>query len=150
MPRTEDEVRRCVNDCLKVCSDAGFRLTHQRIEVVKEICKAEDHPSADSVYERVRVNVPTISLDTVYRTLRTLEKLKLTQRIPDLKGESRFDARIDPHPHFYCRKCRCVFDLSWKVSPTYAFEDLDCEVGIIENTHVVSFGLCAKCLDEEN
>ncbi|MBK6766537.1 MAG: transcriptional repressor [bacterium] len=54
---------------LKKLRDSGLKLTHQRMEVFMDVAARTDHPDAASVYERVKPRVPTISLDTVYRTL---------------------------------------------------------------------------------
>ncbi|HET6476757.1 MAG TPA: transcriptional repressor [Thermoleophilia bacterium] len=49
--------------------DAGLRLTHQRLEILRVVAADETHPDVETVYEAVRKRVPTNSLETVYRTL---------------------------------------------------------------------------------
>lgn len=38
----------------QACRDAGVRLTHQRMEIFREVAQAVDHPDAELVYKRVR------------------------------------------------------------------------------------------------
>ena len=68
--RADEEARR-VEQLALALRDSGLRLTHQRLEIVRVIAADRTHPDVETVYEAVRKRVPTISLDTVYRTLST-------------------------------------------------------------------------------
>ena len=61
----------------QVCRGAGVKLTHQRMEVFREVALSGDHPDAETIYRRVRARIPTVSLDTVYRALWLLAELGL-------------------------------------------------------------------------
>ena len=63
------DVERRVARFERLCRDAGIRLTHQRLEIYRAVAQSDDHPDAETVYRRVRTRMPTVSLDTVYRTL---------------------------------------------------------------------------------
>ena len=56
---------------------SGMKRTSQRIEVFRELAKSGNHPHAEGICKGVRKRVPTISQDTVYRTLWTLLDLGL-------------------------------------------------------------------------
>jgi Fe2+ or Zn2+ uptake regulation protein len=71
---------------LAACREHGIKATHQRIEIVRELASTEDHPDAESIYERVQERIPTISLDTVYRTLRLLEDNDIISRVGSMDG----------------------------------------------------------------
>ncbi|MBC8317138.1 MAG: transcriptional repressor, partial [Desulfobulbaceae bacterium] len=58
-----------LRDFEKACRKANLKITHQRLEIFRELAKALDHPSAESLYKRLQKKLPTLSLDTVYRTL---------------------------------------------------------------------------------
>jgi Fur family peroxide stress response transcriptional regulator len=92
------------------CRELGLKLTHQRLEVFRELASTDDHPSADTIYKRVRARVPTISLDTVYRTLWTLEDHALIARVHAFDDRARFDANLTPHQHLICTRCKSVRD----------------------------------------
>ena len=51
---------------------SGQRSTKQREHVFAVILEKRDHPTADEIYARSRVEMPTISLATVYNCLETL------------------------------------------------------------------------------
>ncbi|MEN8190305.1 MAG: transcriptional repressor, partial [Thermodesulfobacteriota bacterium] len=50
----------------QLCDDAGMKLTHQRLEIYKELLSEMDHPSAERVHKRLQKRLPTIAIDTVY------------------------------------------------------------------------------------
>jgi Fur family transcriptional regulator, peroxide stress response regulator len=48
---------------------SDYRLTPQRVELVRIIATSEGHPSASQLYAQIKVRFPTMSLATVYKTL---------------------------------------------------------------------------------
>ena len=58
-----------IERCKEVLKAAGVRVTHQRLEIFREVASSTAHPDAETVFRGVRDRLPTVSLDTVYRTL---------------------------------------------------------------------------------
>lgn len=140
--RVETERRvEALSGALRAC---GLRLTHQRLEVVREIAGTDEHPDGGAVYRAVRRRVPTISPDTVYRTLGTLSGLGLVRRV-DAGGPVRFDANIARHHHFVCTRCGLVRDVddaaldAWGRAPEITLP------GTVESIEVQFKGLCRQC-----
>ena len=50
----------------------GIQPTPQRLAVVEYILKTREHPAADEVLVKVKLECPTISRATVYNTLHLL------------------------------------------------------------------------------
>jgi Fur family peroxide stress response transcriptional regulator len=138
-----DTLSRQTMDVLReACQLAGLRLTQQRLSVFQEILGSTDHPTAELIHRRLRRTAPTLSLDTVYRTLALLERNGLVHRVLDPGGGDRYDAVTDGHAHVVCRRCGKYEDLEEDI-PTMP------EVGPwgrLERRHVVYFGVCADCL----
>ena len=89
----------------------GFRLTPQRMAVLRVLADDTGHPTVEQVYERVRVAYPTTSLATIYKTI---DMLKGIGEVLELNvGEShRYDGRDPrPHPHLICEECGTIEDL---------------------------------------
>jgi Fur family transcriptional regulator, peroxide stress response regulator len=107
----DEEVERRVAQLSQGIRDAGLRLTHQRLEILRVVAADETHPDVETVYEAVRARVPTISLDTVYRTLATLTERGLVTRISFTPGPARYDANPHRHHHFVCTCCGLVRDV---------------------------------------
>jgi len=128
------------------CREAGLRLTHQRLEVYRELSEAFDHPSAESLHKRLRARFPTISLDTVYRTLSTLERHGMIKRVETVDSQSRFDATEIRHHHLICARCREIADFSWQAIDNETLPEEISSWGRIDNKSVVLYGVCKKCL----
>jgi Fur family peroxide stress response transcriptional regulator len=128
-----------------VCRDAGLKLTHQRIEVFREVASSNDHPDAEAVFQGVRERVPTVSLDTVYRTLWLLEDLGLVATLGPRCGRTRFDAKVDSHHHFVCESCGLVRDFENAEFDALSVPDDVRRLGDVSRVHVEVRGWCAEC-----
>lgn len=144
-----DEVARRVGLLSRGLRDAGLRLTHQRLEIVRVIAADETHPDVETVFRTVRERVPTISLDTVYRTLSTLVERGLIARVWFTPGPARYDANSARHHHFVCTRCGLIRDVEDEsldaIRPT-------AEVARIGRPDAVSVqfrGVCAVCRSKE-
>ncbi len=139
------EVDRRMSHFETVCREEGLKLTHQRREIFREIAQAGDHPDAEVIYQRVRERVPTVSLDTVYRTLWMLNDLGLVKTLGSVRERTRFDANLESHHHYVCRKCGLTRDF---VSDELDNIELPASLysfGDIDVTHVEVRGLCREC-----
>ncbi len=92
---------------------AGLKLTPQRIAIVREIADDRSHPTAQSLFERLRPAFPTMSFATVYNTLDALSRCGLAGALPftDSRGAVRFDPNTEPHHHAVCDVCGVVVDI---------------------------------------
>lgn len=52
----------------------GVRVTRQRLGILRVLRDASDHPRAEDILARARLQDPSISQATVYRTLAVLER----------------------------------------------------------------------------
>lgn len=79
---------------------ANVRVTPQRIAILAVLSRADDHPDAEEVHQRVRQISPSVSLATVYRTLSVLEEAGVIQRHSFEGGGARFETtQQDHHDH---------------------------------------------------
>ncbi|MFH1719923.1 MAG: transcriptional repressor, partial [Planctomycetota bacterium] len=97
-----------------LCRQAGLKVTPQRIAIYRELVKTNEHPSAEMLYEKVRQMFPSISLDTVNRTLLTLSEIGAAFVLEGSGDARRFDAGLEKHQHFRCIKCKRVVDFHHK------------------------------------
>ena len=130
----------------EMCKKAGIRLTHQRLELFREMAVAKDHPSAEAIYERIRPKMPTISLDTVYRTLATFERHGIIVRMQALGERSRYDSNPSPHHHLVCIGCKRIQDFKWPLFDQTRVPAKIKEWGSVNSLHVELRGLCRECL----
>jgi Fur family peroxide stress response transcriptional regulator len=129
----------------KACERAQVKVTHQRLEVFREVVASVDHPNAETILERIKVRLPTVSLDTVYRTLWLLTELGLIGTLEPRQKTVRFDGNLGPHDHFICIRCGKVFDVD-KVSSSLVEQNLAFQAyGSIESLHLEARGVCHDC-----
>lgn len=129
----------------KTCRAKGLRITPQRFAVFRELAVSSEHPSAEALYKRVHKRLAATALDTVYRTLATLEEMGLVSRVGVAGNSQRFECNIEPHHHFVCRACGAVLDVfSKKLDQVRLFAQAP--VGCTIESAQVSFrGLCRDC-----
>ena len=141
-------VARRLEQFKAACKKAGVKLTHQRLEVFREIAANTEHPDAETVFRGVRERVPTVSLDTVYRTLWLLDGLGLITTLGPRRESVRFDPNLVHHHHFLCVQCGRAMDFE---SPDLNALPIPASVkkfGSVLATHVEVRGLCAACARE--
>jgi Fur family peroxide stress response transcriptional regulator len=127
------------------CRSRGLKATHQRREVFKELARSDEHPDAETVYRRVRRRVPSISRDTVYRTLATLEGEGLIRKAEVLSGPARFDANTGRHHHFVCTVCGAIRDFRSEAFDRLRIPKSVKTFGWIESAQVQVRGVCSAC-----
>ncbi|MFC1833240.1 Fur family transcriptional regulator [Thermodesulfobacteriota bacterium] len=128
---------------------AGVKLTHQRIEIFQELAKSIEHPDAETIFRAVRERLPTISLDTVYRTLWMLLDLGLIATLGSSRERTRFDANMSTHHHFVCSLCGMTRDFYSDELDNLKVPQSAKECGQVQTTHVEVRGLCLECLGKE-
>ncbi len=129
---------------------SGFRLTHQRLEVVREVAATDAHPDAERVFRRVRERVPTISLDTVYRTLGTLVDLGLVNRVSGISAAVRYDANTAQHHHFICTQCGLIRDIESSELDGLEASPYAAGFGQVDGVEVRFRGVCRECAKGEH
>jgi Fur family peroxide stress response transcriptional regulator len=131
------------------CKKSGAKLTHQRMEIFGEVAQTGDHPDAEKVFEGVRKRMPTISMDTVYRTLWWLKDLGLITVMNPLRERVRFDANLNRHHHFVCTQCGLTRDFYSDELDKLELPDSILSIGYAEKTQVEVKGICHTCAAEE-
>lgn len=145
----KDEVERRVEHFMEAASKAGVKLTHQRIEIFREVAASLEHPSAEAVLKALQPRMPTISLDTVYRTLCLLNDLGLVLTLGPRRGSVRFDADLKHHHHYVCMRCGLAHDFESKELNVLRIPESVKELGSIVGTHVEVRGVCSRCAKEQ-
>jgi Fur family peroxide stress response transcriptional regulator len=108
------EIKKKIRRFADLCKKNGLRVTPQRIEIYKELIKTDEHPSAETLYEKVRKTYPNISFDTVNRTLLTLSEIGAANIVEGSGDVRRFDGGTEKHQHFKCVKCKRIVDFHHK------------------------------------
>lgn len=145
MAVSKAEIERRLGRFAETCRVGGLKVTHQRMEIFRELAGAEDHPDAETIYQNVGRRVPAISRDTVYRTLATLEEQGLVHKAEILASRGRYDANTERHHHFVCTECGKVQDFYSDALDKLPIPTSVASLGHVESTHVQVRGMCADC-----
>ncbi len=83
--------------------DAGLRPTRQRVALAELLVGdgRHRHVTAESLFEAAKKNGDTVSLATVYNTLRAFCEAGVLQEITVDGSKSYFDTNTHDHPHFF-------------------------------------------------
>jgi len=92
--------------------ERGLRVTPQRQMIFGLLQANDSHPTVESLYERARSEMPTMSLKTVYQTVHDLEALGEVDVLDLGTGSLRVDPNVEhAHHHLVCGACGRVRDL---------------------------------------
>ena len=149
MKVTKQDIEQRMAHFKEACRKSGAKLTHQRLEIFREVAQTGDHPDAEKVFQGVRERMPTVSLDTVYRTLWWLKELGLITTIGPLRERTRFDANINHHHHFVCVQCGLTRDFDSDKLDKLTLPESVQSIGYAEMTQVEVKGVCVKCAAKE-
>lgn len=143
----QSEVERRVARFREKARAAGVKLTHQRLEIFRAVASSLEHPSAEAVHRAVKATTPTVSLDTVYRTLWLLTDLGLLTTLGPRQGGVRFDPNVEPHHHFVCTRCGDVYDFESEALNALPLPAAVQRFGAVVSAHVEVRGICDACRD---
>ncbi len=127
--------------------ERGYRLTPQRMAIIKAILSSKEHPTAEEIYNQLVGDFPMLSLATVYKTLDVLKDLGLVMEIK-VEGAGYYDSGLIPHPHLICVKCHRIEDLPpetmclppEEILLTRGFKPIRVQLEI--------YGLCSRCQEQ--
>lgn len=129
------------------CRTSGLRVTPQRMAIYRELIATNEHPSAEWVYRRVRATYPSISLDTVNRTLLLLAEMGAASIVEGGGDAKRFDGGDECHQHFRCMRCRRIVDFHH-----VPFDNIEVPQAIsrfkVLKKSVYFEGICDSCEDK--
>jgi Fur family peroxide stress response transcriptional regulator len=145
--KTNKDIQQQINRFKEDCRNLGVKLTHQRMEIFREVLRAERHPDAETVFRGVRRRMPTVSLDTVYRTLWWLKDIGLITTLGISRDRARFDANLTRHHHFVCTQCGLTRDFYSDAFDSLEPPDSVRSIGHAERVQVEIRGLCLKCAE---
>jgi Fur family transcriptional regulator, peroxide stress response regulator len=126
--------------------ERDFRLTPQRLAILKILAASNGHPSVDKIFDQVKLDFPTTSLATVYKTVTLLKELGEVLELGFPDGGNRYDGNKPyPHPHMVCLKCKKISDPELQ-SLENLTREAEQKTGFTIFSHRLDFfGLCPHC-----
>ena len=130
------------------CRTAGLALTHQREIIYRTVFEMRTHPVPEAIYERVRRQIPSISLATIYKNLKIFIDAGILREVSPMHGSLRVDANTAEHHHLVCTRCLAILDLDAEdIEPARLRRPLP-EGFLLERCAVEFYGLCPACAEK--
>lgn len=119
-----------------------MRSSKQRDAILQVLQSSCDHPTADVIYERVKLQIPNISLGTVYRNLGQLKDEGLITIVESSDTKVHYEGNMQEHIHFLCKECCNITDIFCSPQIPTALNELGL---LVESQKTVYYGLCNAC-----
>ena len=129
---------------MNVLRDKGLKLTPQRREIIDILSADRSHPNGQSIYEKAKNRVPSISMSTVYYTLNMLKKEGLIKELEFYEMENRYESNIEDHLDLICKKCGKIKD--YQAGFPYSRKSVEGKTGFRADTmRFEYYGYCKEC-----
>ena len=127
----------------------GIKPSVQRIAIMDYLLTNRTHPAIDEIYLALCEQIPTLSKTTVYNTLKLFVEHGAAQMLTIDERNTCYDADIQLHAHFLCKKCGKILDfpLSTEKDKVSAMKE---EGFKVDEIHQYFKGYCPSCLVEED
>jgi Fur family peroxide stress response transcriptional regulator len=109
--RTGLDVEERLRDLSSQLRRQGMSVTHQRLAVYRALLEDASHPDAEKIHQRIRKDLPSISLATVYKAIDALMVAGKIAEVDAPRSATRYEAVLEPHHHLICDVCGHIEDL---------------------------------------
>ena len=110
---------------------------------------SKEHPSAETLFQQLKSEIPDLSMGTVYRNLNLFKQQGLAMSVATVAGVERFDGNTCPHVHFICNDCSAVIDLeAMQVPDSLSQAAQQCCGGQVTGCQLSFTGICQNCLNK--
>ncbi len=126
-----------------LCRRFNWKCTPQRLAVYDCVHNNRMHPDVDTVWQQVRLQLPTVTRESVYRILNEFAGHGLIWRLDNISS-ARYDSNPAPHGHFICENCGNISDFPLSGKPE-KFSGSTEIPGTVRHMEVRFTGLCPEC-----
>ncbi|GMA64377.1 peroxide-responsive repressor PerR [Alicyclobacillus fastidiosus] len=132
----------------KLLKDVGLRVTPQREAILNFLIHHNEHATVDEIYQALHPTFPSLSVSTVYNTMKHFREIGLVKEITFGDAASRFDINVMPHHHLVCKKCGKLFDFYLPQTPAFTLPPAAAGFEV-EDYHLEVKGTCLSCRNSE-
>jgi len=128
---------------------AGLKITPQRIAILSELADNYEHPTADAIYQKIKLKLPNISFDTVNRTLIAFAQSGVIKIAEGQDRARRYDPMTKPHHHFHCIRCNKIIDFENKEYDKIKLPESITKKHQVSSQKIVLEGICQDCKNKK-
>ena len=134
-----------LSDFQQLLRGADLRVTRPRVAVLGAVY-THPHADTDAIIGAVRRELPEVSHQAVYDSLRTLTASGLLRRIQPSGSVARYESRVgDNHHHVVCRSCGAIADVDCAVGAAPCLHASGDNGFSIDEAEVTYWGHCPSC-----
>lgn len=130
------------NEAYERLTAHGIKPSVQRLAIMEYLISHNVHPTVEVVYHALIRKIPTLSVTTVYNTLRMFAEKGVAQMMTIDEHRVCYDGITEPHVHFYCKQCGRVLDMMDEQMPMPTAE---VDGNRIDEVHLYYKGICREC-----
>jgi Fur family peroxide stress response transcriptional regulator len=139
-PEVQDIEKRLISGL----REKGYKLTSQRLEIIRLLARDTSHPGARDILQKVRNIAPRISLSTVYYTLDMMKNEGLIRELEYYDMDNRYDINVSDHINLVCIQCKRITDFMRDLSSFP--KAVEKESGFKpSNMRFEYYGICRDC-----
>ncbi len=138
--------RRALDDFRRRCKERGLAFTFQRQVIYEAVVDSREHPTPELIYEQVRQRIPSISLGTIYKNVKTFLDSGVLKEVSLHHGSLRLESNMTPHHHLVCSSCKAIFDIEESAVEPVRLPAKELPAGFsIRQCRVEFVGECKSC-----
>lgn len=140
-----------LEDIIDKLRKSGYKVTPQRIAIIKLVLESRELLSPSALYEKVRQVDPEVGEVTVYRTLNILSELGLVCIVHTGENTHSYISRpAEHHDHLICSDCGKVVNFT-ECNLSDLEKRLKSETGFsIQNHRLDLYGTCRECSEKKS
>ena len=132
-------------DIIERLTTHGIKPSLQRMAIMEYLMTHRTHPTVEDVYNGLCRSIPTLSKTTVYNTLRMFAEQGAATMITIDDHRVCYDGNVEPHAHFFCKKCGKVYDLHEQAHPKLETKAIESGGHLIDEVQLYYKGICKGC-----
>jgi Fe2+ or Zn2+ uptake regulation protein len=137
---------QALDDFRRRCKEQGLAFTFQRQVIYEAIVDSREHPTPELIYEQVRQRIPSISLGTIYKNVKTFLDSGVLREVTLHHGSLRLESNMTPHHHLVCSSCKAIFDIDESAVEPVRLLKTELPAGFsIRQCRVEFVGMCKSC-----
>ena len=122
------------------------RGSKQKTAVLSAAKQLANHPSAQEIFFKARLQILSISFSTVYRNLGILVDEGDLITITSNGSEVHYDHIVNNHCHIQCRNCGKVRDIDVPAVDFNGILPSDASGFTVDGVSVTFTGMCEECI----
>ena len=131
-------------ESVEILKAKDIQVTPQRLAIFEQLMGRKDHPSAEMIFNDIKMDFPSLTLVTVYNTLQKLVSTDLCIKVNPLHTSARYDGNTEVHQHLVCTHCQKIIDIH-DASVSVALPEWISEKFKVVDQSVTFYGTCVEC-----